>query len=179
MIIGLTGPNASGKTVVVDYLKQKGFDTFSLSDIIRDEAKNKGLEQTRENLIEVGNNLRKEFGTEILSKRTVEKIKQSNISNTVVDSIRNPGEIEELKKEENFMLIGVTTDIETRFNRAKERGSARDVETLEEFKALEEKEKEGSKAEQQLNACFDMADKVIENNGTIEELHEKIDKILE
>ena len=59
MIIGLTGKNAAGKGEVAEYLKKKGFVYYSLSDVIREEATEKGLEHSRENLINLGNELRK------------------------------------------------------------------------------------------------------------------------
>lgn len=43
-LIGLIGPNASGKGEVADYLKKKGYQVYSLSDVLREEAKN-GLNQ--------------------------------------------------------------------------------------------------------------------------------------
>ena len=58
MIIGLTGANASGKGEAAGYLKSKGFAYYSLSDILREEAKLRGIEPSRENLIKLGNELR-------------------------------------------------------------------------------------------------------------------------
>ncbi len=55
MIIGLTGANASGKGEAASYLKSKGFEYYSLSDILREEAKRKKIEPLRENLIKRGN----------------------------------------------------------------------------------------------------------------------------
>ena len=48
MIIGLTGPNAAGKGEVARYLERRGFHYFSLSDEIRDEVRQRGLEISRE-----------------------------------------------------------------------------------------------------------------------------------
>ena len=36
MIVGLTGPNAAGKGVVADFLRERGYAYFSLSDIVRE-----------------------------------------------------------------------------------------------------------------------------------------------
>ena len=62
MIIGLSGKNASGKGVVAEFLKSKGFYFFSLSDVIREEIRERGEEITRQRLIEVGNELRSKHG---------------------------------------------------------------------------------------------------------------------
>ena len=68
MIIGLTGKNASGKGEVANYLKTKGFVYYSLSDVLREEATKRGLEHTRDNLINLGNELRKKYGANYLDQ---------------------------------------------------------------------------------------------------------------
>ena len=74
MIIGLTGKNASGKGEVANYLKSKGFIYYSLSDVIREEATKRGLEHSRENLINLGNELREKFGPKHLAQQISSKI---------------------------------------------------------------------------------------------------------
>ncbi|MBI2107815.1 AAA family ATPase [Candidatus Woesearchaeota archaeon] len=69
MIIGLTGKNASGKGEAAAYLKKKGFEYHSLSDILREEATKRGIEHARENLINLGNELRSQFGPNYLAKK--------------------------------------------------------------------------------------------------------------
>ena len=67
IVFGLTGKNASGKGTVAKILKQNKFTYHSLSDSLRDELNLLGKEETRENLIEIGNKLRKEGGPGVLS----------------------------------------------------------------------------------------------------------------
>jgi len=62
LVVGLTGPNAAGKGEVARYLVSRGLAYHSLSDIIRDESARRGLPATRENLIEIGNDLRRAGG---------------------------------------------------------------------------------------------------------------------
>jgi len=50
MIIGLTGRNGTGKTEVANYLKSKGFELISLSDILREEARKRNMDEKRDNL---------------------------------------------------------------------------------------------------------------------------------
>lgn len=179
MFLGFTGPNAAGKGQAIQYLVEKRkFISFSLSDIIRDEAKSRGLEPTRDNLIAIGNELRENEGPSILAKRTVSRIR--NMPQAIVDSIRNPAEIEELRANlKDFVLIGVTADVKTRFERSMARGRAGDGTTLEEFKKKEERENTSDEKAQQLNKCFQMADYTLDNSGTVDELNRKIDSILE
>jgi len=86
MIIGLTGKNAAGKGEVANYLKSKGFIYYSLSDVIREEATKRGLDHSRENLINIGNDLREKHAPNYLAQQINEKIKQQT-KNFVIDSI--------------------------------------------------------------------------------------------
>ena len=174
MIIGLTGKNAAGKGEIADHLKSKGFVYFSLSDALRDEATKQSLDHSRDTLIRLGTEMREKHGNGILAKRINEKIKQNN-GNFVVDSIRNPGEVEDLRKNDSFILIGVHADAKIRFERLMKRGRAGDSRTFEEFMEHEKKENNNEGAGQQLDKCLEMADKTIDSNGTIEEANKDID----
>jgi dCMP deaminase len=178
MFLGFTGPNASGKGEAIKYLvENKKFTAFSLSDVLREEAKKRGLEATRDNLIAIGNELRAKDGPGVLAKMAVAKI--TNMPQAVIDSIRNPFEIEELKKSlKNFRLIGVNADVKIRFQRASKRGRPGDGGTLEEFMKKEEKENSSDEKAQQLNKCLEQADIRIDNSGEVYDLKKKLDKIL-
>ncbi len=178
MFLGFTGPNAAGKGEAIKYLvEKKKFIAFSLSDIIREEAKHRGMEPTRDNLIAIGNDLREKEGPSILAKRTITKIKNS--PQAIVDSIRNTYEIEVLRNNlADFKLIGVTADINKRFERALKRGRAGDGSTIKEFIQKEERENSRDDKAQQLGKCFELADYKLDNDGTIKDLYKKIDGIL-
>jgi len=176
MIIGLTGKNGTGKTEVANYLKSKGFELISLSDILREEARKRNMDEKRDNLIKIGNEIRKKFGSGILAVKAIEKIKKGR--NYCIDSIRNPGEIMEFKKNKNFFLIGIKSDTELRYRRILKRGRIGEDISFEKFKELEEMENSEDEKKQQLDKCLELADTIIENDGTIEELYQKVDKIL-
>ena len=175
MVIGLTGYNASGKGIAAQYLQRKGYRPHSLSDVLRAEAKILGRDEKRETLIELGNALRKQFGPGALAKRILPRLGKKD----VVDSIRNPGEIEELRKLEGFLLIGVDAPVAVRFKRAVERGRAGDAATLEQFVEHENLENLKDPANQQLGECLKLADAVLVNDGRPEDLFAKIDALLE
>jgi dephospho-CoA kinase len=182
MILGLTGKNAAGKGELASYLKSKGFVYFSLSDALRDEATKRGLDHSRDTLIRLGTEMREKHGNGILAEKINEKIsklKNQGKTNFVVDSIRNPGEIEELRKNVGFILIAVHTDAKIRFERLMKRGRAGDAQTFKEFMEHEKKENNDEGAGQQLDKCIEMADKIINSNGTIEEANKYLDHYLD
>ena len=44
-VIGLVGPIASGKGIVVEILKQKGYSAYSLSDVLKTEVQKRGWDK--------------------------------------------------------------------------------------------------------------------------------------
>src|SRR5262245_24085161 len=120
MLIGLTGRNASGKGEVAKYLEKKSFYYHSLSDVIRDEVRRRGQPLTRETLIDTGNELRQRYGAAVLAERILEKIESDK--HYVIDSIRNPKEVETLRRTKGFKLVRIIAPIEVRFERLKKRG---------------------------------------------------------
>jgi dephospho-CoA kinase len=173
-LIGLTGTNGAGKGEVAAYLIKKGYAYFSLSDIIREELEKKEQEITRDNLIKLGNELREKFGADILARRVMEKIK----GKAVIDSIRNPKEIECLRKQKDFILLGIDAPVKLRYGRVKKRGRNESASTLREFIQKEREEMEGSEHGQQLLKCLQMADFRIINNGSLESLYQKLEEFL-
>ncbi len=174
-IVGLTGRNASGKGEVADFLRRRGFFYRSLSDVLRDEAQKRNLEASRETLIALGQELREKGGPGVLAKMTIPKL-QSPIS--VVDSVRNPEEIRFLRQAGTFLLLAVDAPIELRFERAKQRGRNENAESLEKFKEMEDREHSSVNKAQQIDLCLQEADVVILNEGSVEELHQKVENVL-
>ncbi|MBT6995686.1 AAA family ATPase [Candidatus Woesearchaeota archaeon] len=176
MIFGITGYYGSGKDAVAKYLESKGFIHHSLSDEIRFELNKRGMEITRENLIYLGNELRKEHGPSVIAKILSNKLEQDK--NYILTSIRNPSEALELKKLENFKLISLDGPIEQRFERVKTRNREEDPKTIEELKEKEKIEESNDETKQQLHKVRDLSDIKINNNSTLEALYDQINSIL-
>ena len=175
MIIGITGTNAAGKESVAGVLQSKGFVQFSCSDAIRDEARSRGLPVDRETLITLGNELRGAYGPSVLADRVYRSIKEQGIQKAIVVSIRNPAEAQALAAHDNFMLVWVDALPALRYERSRIRQRDKaDVLSFEEFLALEKFEEDAGPTGQRLRFMKDLASISIENNGTIQELEQKI-----
>ncbi len=181
LVLGLTGPNASGKGEICNYLIKKGFVSMSLSDILRKEAKRRKMLPARNNLIFLGNFLRAKYGGNILAKRLSKKIlKQVHSDKIVVDSIRTIGEIEEFEKifGDRFILIHITAPLRLRYKFIKKRNRVGDPRSYMEFLSTEKKECSKSIVKQQIHKCKQKANFFVSNNSTLSVLRTKIDKIL-
>lgn len=177
MIIGLTGKNGAGKGMVADYLQSMGFDYHSLSDVIRSEIRKDKNEITRETLIAKGRELRQKQGPKILAELILKQI--PNDANVIVDSIRNPFEVEALRQRKDFVLVAVDADQHVRFERCKLRGRENDPKDFAEFVRLENVELTNhDPAAQQLLATVDLADYVVQNDTNKEDCFAQVDAIL-
>lgn len=177
MIIGLTGRNAAGKGAAGEFLKTKGFAFFSLSDVIREEVRSRGLEPTRDNLIATGRELRARHGTGYLAEKIMERLEPGQ--NYVVDSFRHEDEVAVFRKASEFHLFAIQATPEVRFERIKARGRENDPKTYEQFMALEKMESTSLQAEgQNLSATEALADHAIPNNGSRDELHKALSTLL-
>jgi len=178
MIIGLTGKNGSGKGEVARFLTDSGYDYYSLSDIVRDEIKAAGHEVTRERLIKTANEMRQADGAGALAERVLAKLGIEH--HAVVDSIRNPFEVEALRRRKDFYLLSIEADPKVRFERMKARKREGDPDTYEDFLKLEAREAHSpDPTTQQLNSTADMADAVVYNNGTIDDLHDQVRQVVQ
>ncbi|MBI5422151.1 AAA family ATPase [Candidatus Peregrinibacteria bacterium] len=175
-IIGLTGSIGAGKGEVVKILEQLGFQYMTLSQMVREEARRRGIPEEREKLQDLGNTLRAENGLGVFGKKAIEKLKTAEGSLWMVDGIRHPAEIDELRKEKGVHILGVTADRELLIERVLKRGRPSDPKTREEVvKRIDRDWGVGEKADgQQVGACVAKADTLIENNGTPEELNQKV-----
>ena len=177
MIIGLTGKNGGGKGEVVNVLQSLNFQYYSLSDVLRDELKSSGKEITRESLIQLGNELRKKLGPSVLADKILDRLEADK--NYVIDSIRNPSEAQAFKRRKDFTLINVSAFPQIRFERLKIRARENDPKSLDEFTRLEKREAEGDPHAQNLDSTISLADRVVENNGSIEELRAKVIEVIQ
>jgi len=172
--VGLTGTNGAGKGEAAAFLIKKGYAYFSLSDVIREKLKEEGLEASRDNLIRKGNDLRKQGGPDILARLVMEKVR----NRAVIDSIRNPKEVEYLKGQAGFILLALVAPAALRFERVQKRGRNESASTLDAFIKKEAQERSDNPDAQQLDRCLAMADRTIVNDGPLEELHRKLEELL-
>jgi dCMP deaminase len=176
VIFGLTGKYAAGKGTVADYLVANGFVYHSLSDMLREELAERCIEESRPALLKLGNELREAEGPGALASRLARHLTSPL---ELVDSIRNPAEVDVLRQLPGFTLIGVDADPRLRFERLRTRNRQGDPMEWDTFKALEAREtKSANPNAQQLAATFDLADVTVNNDGSLDELQAQVRTLL-
>lgn len=170
---------ASGKSTVVDALKKDGFKHTTLSDLVREETARRGLPAERTTFQNVAQTLREEFGAGVLGKNAREKILKEGGDKWIVDGIRNPAEIEELKKHPDFVLIANTAPEDLIIKRILSR--KREDDTLDENAIRAKLRREMGEGEppegQQVQKCIDLADYVFENTMPMDQVETEFMKL--
>lgn len=181
-IIGLVGPIASGKSVIAKYLGSQGFFVTSLSDRVREEAVRRGVEPLRSNLQDIGNDLRSQHGNSVLAELTLASLPEL-VEYVVVDSIRNPGELQLIKNEPNSLILGINADTNLRKKWYLDRAFARheDSITPEDFDRADARDWGIGESDsgQRVGDCLVAADVTIHNAGDQEFLREIAREIIQ
>lgn len=168
-IIGLVGPFGSGCSYVAKKIADHhGYKILSLSEILRDKWKNENPEKenpNRKDLQDFGNKIRQKEGADYLACEVCKIISEDKTKNYVVDSIRNPEEINILRDSyAGFVLFGIFAEPDLRWERVREIYN-------NDRRAFEEDDKRDSNESiehgQRVTDSFKIADIILLNNENI------------
>lgn len=178
MIIGITGTIGAGKGTVVEYLMQtKGFAHYSVRDFLMEEIARRGLPPDRDSMREVGNDLRLVHGSSYLMEVAHRHASEQG-GDALLESVRALKEAEFLRANGAF-LLAVDADRKLRYERIHARGSTTDHVDFDTWVAQEEQELASTDPNgMNVIGVMRMADARIENDGSLEELHAKVDEAL-
>jgi dephospho-CoA kinase len=178
MVIGSIGQNGSGKDKVLKHFRLKyGVPFLSTGDVVRKIASNEGVEPTRENLGKISDRYFREFGKGYFVKLLADKIRQTGWKIAGISGIRSLNDVSILKDifGQDFILINVyITDPHVRYSRMTGRGEDRDPHSYEQFLRQDQAEEKLFS----LKEAEHLADYSISNDGTLDDLHREIDRLV-
>lgn len=186
-LLGIAGTNGSGKDTVGHILAENhGWLFVSVTDMLRDECRARGLEVARENLRMISAEWRREGGLGVLIDKAMSEYDkqggEQKFDGLVVASLRNPGEAEHIH-ELGGAVVWVDADPRLRYDRIQSahRGrGAEDSKTFDEFLAEQEAEMHSSGDEATLNLAGvkALADTEIFNESDLETLESAVADLL-
>ena len=178
-ILAVVGMSGSGKSVVVDYLTDKGYPKVYFGGMIYKEMEKRGIERTEDGESE------KKFREEIREKEGKDWVVRQVIAETkdliaagqkriVLDGVYSWTEYKTLKHEfpQSLTFVAIVVDKDLRYDRVSKRpGRSFDAKAIRERdrSEIENLEKGGP---------IVAADYYILNNGTVADIKNRVDEIL-
>jgi len=130
----------AGKSTIAEGLKSKGYEIINMGNAVREEAKQRNLESTRENLGKLMLELREKNGSGAIAELVKSQIESSTADVILIDGVRSNDEIQVLKKFGTVKLLAVHASTDTRFDFLQKRGRSDDPQTKEHFNERDNRE---------------------------------------
>ena len=178
-ILAIVGMSGSGKSVVVDYLTEKGYPKVYFGGMIYKEMEKRGIERTEDGESEKNfrEMIRETEGKDWVVNQVIAETKDlinAGQKRIILDGVYSWTEYKILKHEfpKSLTFVAIVVDKKLRYERvAKRPGRSFDAAAIRERdrSELDNLEKGGPIA---------AADYYILNNGTIEDVNRRVDEIL-
>lgn len=170
----ITGMSGAGKTTLAGFFEGIGFKAVTMGDVIRGLAEERGLEPSPENLGALAKEIRRVGGESAVAERCVEKLRETEGDDFVVDGIRSTVEVGVFRASFDTVLIAVHASQETRYRRLRGRGRTDDPPDMETFKERDQRELGFG-----LGRAIAQADHKIVNEGTLEDFERSFEELIE
>ena len=85
LLVCLTGMPGAGKSTIAEGLKSKGYEIVNLGNAVRNEAKKRNLEASRENLGKLMLELREKNGSGAIAELVKSEIESSSPNKCVIN----------------------------------------------------------------------------------------------
>lgn len=176
-ILAIVGMSGSGKSVVVDYLTEKGYPKVYFGGMILNEMRKRGIEINEENEKKFREMIRETEGNDWVVRQVISEVRDlisAGQKRIILDGVYSWTEYRILKHEfpKCLTFVGVVVDKKVRYGRVKKR----------QVRPLDEQEIRGRDIAEIENlekgGPIVAADYYILNNGTIEECEKRVDEIL-
>jgi dephospho-CoA kinase len=176
-VIAFVGLSGTGKSAATAYLGELGIPKVSFGDIVMNEVKKAGLEPTPENEVTIREKLRHDSAGDLVVNQAVEEIVQliaAGQHRIVIDGLGGWEAYKQLRHElhGNLTIVALTAHRHIRHRRMAQHpehpSTDQEVDDRD-YEAIETLGKGGVIA---------IADHFISDNGSIEQLHTRIDELL-
>ena len=172
-VICVTGMAGCGKEEFVKVAEERGLPIIRMGDIVREEAKRRGLKFSDESVGGMAHEERVKHGFGVWAERTIPRVKEAV---TIIDGIRGREEVEVFRRTfgDRLVVVAIHASPRTRYARILKRGRGDDVISQGEFQRREERELGWGLAE-----VIATADHMVVNEDGLEALRAQCSKVLD
>ncbi len=178
LVIGLTGEKGSGKQTFADFLKEvakdKDVKQVRFSDLLAETLNLWSIPTTRANLQKMAIVMNEGFGPGTLSKAIQNRISKTMADIILLDGVRWESDMELIRSFPKNLLVYITADVKTRYERLKNRSEKVDEQGVNFEQFMEE---EQAKTEVLIPKIGQGADIKIQNNGSLPDLKAEVEQI--
>lgn len=167
-VICVTGMPAAGKEEFQKVAAQEGYVIVRMGDVVREEARRRGLAITDAAVGGMAHSERERHGPTIWAERTVPHVRSERVC---IDGLRSLAELGVFRKAfgSGLVVFAVEASPETRWARVQLRRRSDDATTWEEFQRRDARERGWG-----LEEVIAAADVRIVNEGTLDEFYSAV-----
>jgi len=174
-VIGVVGYPASGKGEFSRIAGEMGIPVVVMGDVIRTKAREAGLGTTDAALGEMAVRLRREHGMDAIARFTIPAVEALGAPAVAIDGLRGDAEVRLFRSHfPEFILIGIISAFGKRLERLSARGRSDDLSRAEDLRNRDSREETFG-----LARALAEADRILENDGSLDAFGEKARSLLE
>jgi len=172
-VICLTGMPGCGKEELVKVAHERGLAVVRMGDVVREEASRRGLKFSDESVGGMAHEERVKHGFGVWAERTIPRIRDEA---TVIDGIRGREELDVFRGAfgERLVVVAIHASPTVRYDRIRKRARGDDAVSWEEFLRRDDRELGWG-----LGEVIATADRMVVNEGGIEEMQERCRDLLD
>ena len=170
VIVGMPG---AGKSLASHVASQMKIPVFVSGDIIREEARRKGLTPDKKNLGQLMLKIRRTEGMGAVAKRVIPMIEDSASTIVVYEGARSFEEIDALEKRYQVWIIAIHASPGTRFRRLMKRRRSDRPRTMDDFSERDRREVTVG-----VGKVIALADRMLENEDSRQDLRKRMRRVL-
>lgn len=170
VVVGMPG---AGKSLASGVAGEMNMPVFVSGDIIRNEARKRGLSPDKKNLGRLMLRIRQTEGMGAVARRLIPLIEESGHRHVVYEGARNIEEIDELARRYKVTVIAIHASPKSRFQRLLKRKRSDRPRTEADFSERDKRELTVG-----VGRVIALADRMVENEDSREALKRRMKRVL-
>lgn len=172
-VIAIVGMPGAGKSLASSVARKMGWPVYVSGDVIRAEARRRGLSPNKKNLGRLMLEIRRREGMAAVARRVIPLVQKSTSPFAIYEGARSIEEIHELKKDFEVVSIAIHASPQTRFERLLKRKRGDRPRGWKDFVERDERELRVG-----LGKTIALSNHMVDNQDTKEALKRRMQRLL-